>query len=146
MIGLGWLVSLVCKLKCFDVNTIARKRLVYAKALIKITRDRPLPSKLRVFPTSGHMTTIDVHYSWKPDIRKMCCSFGHMANAYKHGPSNTSPMVVDMPLSFSAKDPLPRPTTRKWVSKQRPIEVVDLVVPVASSIISPSVIYSVACW
>ena len=63
MLGLNWIASLVGTLKCFDANTVARSRIVYAKALIEITPDKPLPSKLRVCPSDGIVADIDVHYS-----------------------------------------------------------------------------------
>lgn len=51
MIELYWLASLVGKLKCFDTNTVAKKKLVYVKAFIAKGRD--------VF--------VDVNYSQKPE-------------------------------------------------------------------------------
>lgn len=63
MVGLNWIASLLGKLKCFDANTVARCRIVYAKVLTEIFSDKPLPSKLTVCPADGHATVIDVLYS-----------------------------------------------------------------------------------
>lgn len=43
MFGIDWLISFIGKVKCFDSSTVARERLVCDKALIEITRDKPLP-------------------------------------------------------------------------------------------------------
>lgn len=34
---LSWLAGLIGNIKCFDANIVARKKLIYAKALIAIT-------------------------------------------------------------------------------------------------------------
>lgn len=81
IIGLDRPMSLVGKLKCFDVNIVARKKLVYDKALTEITPDKPPPSKLRVCPAPGHVAIVDVHYSWKPDIYTTCCFFSHIVDS-----------------------------------------------------------------
>lgn len=80
LIGPDWLASLIGKLKCFDANTVARKSLVYTKAMIKITSDRLLPSQLKLHLANGHDAVIEVNYSWKPDICTAYHSFGHSSN------------------------------------------------------------------
>lgn len=44
MIGLNWLAGIVGKVKCFDVNIIARNKLVYPKAFTEISHGKALPS------------------------------------------------------------------------------------------------------
>ena len=73
MIGLNWLASAVGKVKCFDANTVAREKLVYAKALIEITPDKPLPDSIKVRLSEDHVAEITVKYGWKPDICTVCC-------------------------------------------------------------------------
>lgn len=63
MISIDWLASLIGKVICYDANTVAWKRLVYAKALIGITPTKPLPSTLRVCLFDGHDAEIRVRYS-----------------------------------------------------------------------------------
>lgn len=41
LIGIGWLAGQVGKMICYDAYTVARKRLVYAKALIEINPTKP---------------------------------------------------------------------------------------------------------
>lgn len=85
IVGLDWLASLVGKVKCFDNNTVARKRSVYAKALIVITADKLLPLKLKVRIEEGHEVEAEVQYSWKSDICTSCRSFGHAVTVCRCG-------------------------------------------------------------
>lgn len=55
----------------FNTNTVARGRIMYYKALIEITLNKPVLSKLKVYPAEGHVAIADVHYGWKPDICEM---------------------------------------------------------------------------
>jgi hypothetical protein len=113
--GLNWLACNIGKLICFDSNTVARDKLVYAKALIEISPHRPLPSSIPVQLAVGHVVEVRVRYGWVPDICTTCHSFGHIASACKH-----SAVSAAVP-----KIPLPRPPLRKWVPKvQRPVSPV----------------------
>ena len=53
LIGLDWIANNIGKLKCFDNNTVERKKLVYAKALIEITPNKPLPESIKVRLANG---------------------------------------------------------------------------------------------
>lgn len=44
---------------------MARKKLVYVKALIEITSDKLLPFRLMVCIAEGRDVFVDVNYSWK---------------------------------------------------------------------------------
>lgn len=85
MIGLDLLASLVGKAKCLDTNIMATKRLVYAKSLIEITLDKPMPLKLREGITDGHEVEVVFRHSWKPNICTSCRSFGHTVDSCKFG-------------------------------------------------------------
>lgn len=111
LIGLNWLASLVGNLKCFDANTVARCRIVYEKDMIEITSNKPLTSKLRVCHIDGHVTAVNVHHSWKPDICAISHSFGHLMTLCKH----CSPFdpLIDRLVLISAMIPLPQSPSRK---------------------------------
>jgi hypothetical protein len=107
LLGLNWLACNIGKLKCFDSNTVARDRLVYAKALIEISPDKPLPTSIPVQLAVGHVVDVRVRYGWVPDICSTCHSFGHIASA----------CVRSVDPYAAPKIPLPRPPLRKWVPK-----------------------------
>jgi hypothetical protein len=107
LLGLNWLACNVGKLKCFDSSTVARDKLVYAKALIEISPLKPLPTSIPVQLAVGHVADVRVRYGWVPDICSSCHSFGHIASACSRSVISAS----------APKIPLPRPPLRKWVPK-----------------------------
>lgn len=111
LLGLNWLACHIGKLLCFDANTVERKRLTYARALIEITPDKSPPSKIEVV-IEGRVVAIDVTYSWKPDICLSCKSFGHTDNSCVRS-------TFDNILPVPPKIPLPRPPSRRWVPKDK---------------------------
>lgn len=68
MLRLNWLVVTVDKVICLDSNTMARKRMVYDKALIEISSIKPLPSSIKVRVIEGVDAEVIVRYSWTPLI------------------------------------------------------------------------------
>lgn len=83
---------------------------MYAKVLIEITLEKPLPSKLSVRIAKGHVAVVDVHYIWKPEICMACHFFGHIKESRKV-------MIYGTPLPFSDRVPLPRPPSMSSVLK-----------------------------
>jgi hypothetical protein len=146
--GLNWLACNVGKLICFDSNTVARDKLVYAKALIEISPHRPLPSSIPVQLAIGHVVEVRVRYGWVPDICTSCHSFGHVVSACKH-----SSVAAAAP-----KIPLPKPPLRQWIPKvasvpdERPVSPIPAAVPSvlsAEPILSPPLIVwaeTEHCW
>jgi hypothetical protein len=126
LLGLNWLACNIGKLKCFDSNTVARDKLVFAKALIEITPDKPLPSSIPVQLAVGHVVDVRVRYGWVPDICTSCQSFGHI----------DADCVRSVVPDAAPKIPLPRPPLRKWVPKASLVAAVpgpslSLVTPVS---------------
>jgi hypothetical protein len=107
LIGLNWLACNVGKLKCFDSNTVARDKLMFAKALIEISPTKPLPSSISVQIAVGHVVEVRVRYGWVPDICTACLSFGHSTIDCHHSVASAA----------APKSPLPRPQRRIWVPK-----------------------------
>jgi hypothetical protein len=107
LLGLNWIACNVGKLKCFDSNTVARDKLVYAKALIEISPFKPLPSSIPVQLAVGHVVDVRVRYGWVPDICTICHSFGHLDTSCLHSAVSPAPPKI----------PLPRPPLRIWVPK-----------------------------
>lgn len=97
LIDLNPPASLIKNFKCFDANTVAHKNLLYVGALIEITLNNPLPSKLKLRIVEGHAVDIKVNYSWKPDICSIYHSFDHtMENCYKNA-SLSPPDKIPLP-------------------------------------------------
>jgi hypothetical protein len=107
LIGLNWLACNVGKLKCFDSNTVARDKLMFAKALIEISPSKPLPTSIPVQLAVGHVVEVRVRYGWVPDICIFCHSFGHLTLDCHHSVASVA----------APKFPLPRPCRRIWVPK-----------------------------
>lgn len=122
LIGLNWLVCLIGKLRCFDANTVARRNLVFARALIEVTPDKPLPTQLKVC-IEEHFYYVDVSYKWNPEICSLCKSFGHVKEKCTASSDNIQTVKV----------PLPRPPPMIWVPKIKPVITPPLNVEVDKS-------------
>lgn len=121
--GLNWLSNSIGTLKCFDANTVARDKLIYAKALIEITPEKPLPDTVKVKIADDYIAEIRVRYGWTPDICSTCHSFGHQNSTCSWKPTEKNPV----PAPFADRTPLPPPPSVKWVAKSKqPLVTVTL--------------------
>lgn len=78
LIGIDWLAGLVGNVICYDANTVARKILVYAKALIGTTPVKSLPTELKVRLDDDQFAEVRVRYCWKPEMCTFYQSFGNL--------------------------------------------------------------------
>lgn len=121
---------------CFDFDSMARKKLVYAKALVEISPSKPLPSSIRFKISEGVEAEIIVRYGWKPDIRTSCQSFGHLMKSCARSASTPIPLENGVPFPYP---------TLKWVLKpprasKPPTPVTDIVDLVATLVEEPPII------
>ncbi|XP_060175300.1 uncharacterized protein LOC132606018 [Lycium barbarum] len=60
-----------------DQNTEKKRGLNFARLLVEVDIDSPLPEKVRFLNERGNMVEQKVQYDWKPTLFKCCQKFGH---------------------------------------------------------------------
>ncbi|XP_060217031.1 uncharacterized protein LOC132644453 [Lycium barbarum] len=88
--GLSKLGSLVGKPLMVDRNTERKIRLNFARLLVKVQINTPLPDVVLFKNERGKVVEQKVTYDWKPSICKVCHKYGHTKDICRRNKKNIS--------------------------------------------------------
>ncbi|XP_074277152.1 uncharacterized protein LOC141600800 [Silene latifolia] len=119
------IAGLVGKFVKKDQDTHEKVRLSYARVMVELAMDQPLPAKVKFLDESGNLVFVPVEYEWKPISCTSCNGIGHNAT--------------------QCKRPVKKPSKPKQKAKQvwKPVQIdkvqVAVVNPVSNSpILTPT--------